>query len=95
MTLSRHHNKVSPMNYPKLQIAVPTPSNVIPTDKLLEIKKLRHDDGDFEAMGNIRIGGMFKGSSIFIANSETLRQYDFHLGVDDIGCLVVVPVKKD
>jgi len=82
------------MNYPKLQIAAPAPSNVIPVDKLLKIKKLRCDDGDFEGMGNIRIGGSFKGSSIFIANSEILKLYDFHLGVDDIGCLVVVPVKK-
>lgn len=83
------------MNYPKLQIAKPDSSNIIPSDKLLTIRDLRRDDGDFCDMGNIRIGGVFKSSAIFIANPETLMNYDFYLGVDDVGCLVVVPVKKD
>ena len=93
--MRRRTLKVSPMNYPKLQITEPLPLNTIPSSKLLEIKKLRCEDGDFEGMGNIRIGGAFKSSAIFIANSEGLQKYDFYFGVDDVGCLVVVPVKKD
>jgi hypothetical protein len=83
--------------YPVLNVVEPIKQSTsevidIPKDRLLskyEIAALSTDN-----CISVRLSGSFAGNSFFIANGEYLKNYDFHLTVDDQGCLVVVPVKK-